>query len=313
MDRSSKRILRKIIIDFVCLFIMGTAVLMFFFFGKPYKRGFFCNDESLYHPFHTSTVTSTMLYVIGVFLPICAMLIGEYLHSRYSNTESSKVLCGYNIPPWLWSAYEKIGIFGFGTIANILFTDIAKYTIGRLRPHFMAICMPNINCSLIENQHRYIEDYSCSPNTSSRTLKEVRLSFPSGHSSFSAYTMIYLALYLQLRITWKGSKLVKHLLQSLCLLMAWFTALSRISDYKHHWSDVLAGTALGTIVALVVANCVADLFKERRHSLTEEKHRAADYETGGGTQDKSSGISSNNGVNMGVVISNVIMSIKKQL
>lgn len=32
------------------------------------------------------------------------------------------------------------------------------------------------------------------------------------------------------------------------------------------------------------ANCVADLFKERRRFLTEEKHRAADYETEGGTQ-----------------------------
>lgn len=55
------------------LFAVGGAVLMFFLFGKPYKRGFFCNDESLYHPFHTSTVTSAMLYVIGLLLPICTV------------------------------------------------------------------------------------------------------------------------------------------------------------------------------------------------------------------------------------------------
>lgn len=53
-----------------CLFTVGMAVLMFFLFGKPYKRGFFCNDESLYHPFHSSTITSPMLYVIGFLLPI---------------------------------------------------------------------------------------------------------------------------------------------------------------------------------------------------------------------------------------------------
>ncbi|XP_076163887.1 putative phosphatidate phosphatase isoform X2 [Ptiloglossa arizonensis] len=312
MDRSSKLIVRKIIIDFACLFIVGMTVLMFFLFGKPYKRGFFCNDESLNHPFHTSTVTSTMLYVIGLFLPICGMIVGEYFYAR-CKADSSKILCGYNIPPWLWSAYEKIGIFGFGAATTVLITDIAKYTIGRLRPHFMALCMPNVNCSVIENQHKYIENYTCTTNISSRLLKDIRLSFPSGHSSFSAYTMIYLALYLQLRITWKGSKLLKHLLQLACLLMAWFTALSRVSDYKHHWSDVLAGTTLGTIVALVVANCVANLFKERRHCLTEEKHHAADYETGGGTQDKSSGISSNRGVNRGVAKSNLITLIKKQL
>jgi len=38
--------------------------------------------------------------------------------------------------------------------------------------------------------------------------------------------------------------------------MAWFTAMSRVSDYKHHWSDVLAGLTLGTIIALVVVNIV---------------------------------------------------------
>jgi phosphatidate phosphatase len=55
---------------------------------------------------------------------------------------------------------------------------------------------------------------------------------------------------------WKGSKLLKHFLQLLCLIMAWFTAMSRVSDYKHHWSDVLAGLTLGTIIALVVVNIV---------------------------------------------------------
>ncbi|XP_026669399.1 putative phosphatidate phosphatase isoform X2 [Ceratina calcarata] len=286
MDRSSKMILRKIIIDFVCLLIVGLAVLLFFLFAKPYKRGFFCNDESLSHPFHSSTVTSTMLYVIGLFLPICTMIACEYLYTRHSNADSSKILFGYNIPTWMWGAYEKIGIFGFGAATCVLITDIAKYTIGRLRPHFMTLCVPNVNCSLIENQHRYIENYSCTENISARLLKEIRLSFPSGHSSFSAYTMIYLAMYLQLRMTWKGSRLLKHFLQLMCLSMAWFTALSRVSDYKHHWSDVLAGSTLGTIVALVVANCVADLFKQRSHCLMDEKHRAADYETGGGTQNE---------------------------
>ncbi|KAK2586075.1 hypothetical protein KPH14_008364 [Odynerus spinipes] len=286
MDRSSKLILRKLIIDFVCLLIVSMVVLMFFLFGKPYKRGFFCNDESLMHPYHTSTVTSAMLYVTGLFLPICTMIAGEFIHGRQFSTESSKVLFGYTIPPWLWLAYTKVGIFGFGAATTVLVTDIAKYTIGRLRPHFMTLCVPNINCTLPENHFRYIEDFTCTaPNISPKLLKEMRLSFPSGHSSFSAYTMIYLAIYLQLRITWKGSKLLRHILQLTCILMAWFTAMSRISDYKHHWSDVLAGSTLGTTVALIVAFCVADLFEERRSHPMTEKQRAVDYEAAeAGTQ-----------------------------
>lgn len=61
-------------------------------------------------------------------------------------------------------------------------------------------------------------------------------------------------MYLQLRVRWKGSKLLKHFLQLLCLLTAWFTAMSRISDYKHHWSDVLAGSFLGIVSSLVVVS-----------------------------------------------------------
>ncbi|XP_050460274.1 putative phosphatidate phosphatase isoform X1 [Cataglyphis hispanica] len=291
MDRSSKFILRKLIVDLLCVFIVGIAVLMFYLFGKPYKRGFFCNDESLYHPYHESTITSPMLYIIGLCLPACTMLIGEYLHARHFSGHTAKVLFGYTIPPWLWNAYEKIGVFVFGATCTSLTTDIAKYSIGRLRPHFMKLCVPNIDCSLPENQHRYIEQFNCTASgISAKLLKEVRLSFPSGHSSSSAYTMIYLAMYLQLRIKWKGSKLLKHFLQLLCLLMAWFTAMSRISNYKHHWSDVLAGSTLGTICALLVGHCVADLFKEERERhYSTEKHRPADYETETGvasTQDE---------------------------
>lgn len=53
-------------------------------------------------------------------------------------------------------------------------------------------------------------------------------------------------------MTWRGSKLLKHLLQFGLLMMAWFTCMSRISDYKHHWSDVLAGASIGTVSALIV-------------------------------------------------------------
>ena len=56
-------------------------------------------------------------------------------------------------------------------------------------------------------------------------------------------------LYLQARFTWKGSKLLRHLLQAVALYAAIYVGLSRISDYKHHWSDVLMGAILGTIVA----------------------------------------------------------------
>lgn len=52
-------------------------------------------------------------------------------------------------------------------------------------------------CANATNHGKYIEDFTCEEDKyelSERKIKEMRLSFPSGHSSFSAYTMIYCAV-----------------------------------------------------------------------------------------------------------------------
>lgn len=59
-------------------------------------------------------------------------------------------------------------------------------------------------------------------------------------------------IYVQVRMVWNGSKLLKHTLQFLAITAALFTAMTRISDYKHHWSDVLTGLAIGSTTACIV-------------------------------------------------------------
>lgn len=181
-------------------------------------------------------------------------------------------LFGYVVPIWLQSVYKYVGLLFFGAACSQLTTDIAKYTIGRLRPHFISVCQPvfpdGTNCTNPANFYKYMEVFQCANEDSSkRKLKEMRLSFPSGHSSFSMYTMTYAALYLHSRMSWKGSKLAKHFLQYVFLALAWFTALSRVSDYKHHWSDAMAGSIQGLVVGLLIIYGVSDLFKNR----TKEK------------------------------------------
>ncbi|XP_055609325.1 putative phosphatidate phosphatase [Uranotaenia lowii] len=266
----TKRILIRVGFDFIILCCVGFPILIFYLAGQPYERGFFCDDESLMHPFHESTVTNWMLYIIGIALPILVILGTELIRSHVKKQDAQPLkVYSFNIPSWVVESYKSIGIFGFGAACSQLLTDVGKYTIGRLRPHFFDVCNPvmpdGTNCKDPVNQGRYIEDFKCSAEKSTpRMLKEMRLSFPSGHSSFSMYTLVYCAIYLQSRMNWRGSKLLKHFLQFSLILLAWYTCLSRISDYKHHWSDVLAGAVLGSTVAIVVSNYCSDLFDARR-------------------------------------------------
>lgn len=94
----------------------------------------------------------------------------------------------------MYSVYNNILWFLFGAACSQLTTDIGKYTIGRLRPHFLDICQPNITCDE-SNKTKYIEDFTCIGDKPKK-FTDSRLSFPSGHSSLSFYCMIYLAVSL---------------------------------------------------------------------------------------------------------------------
>lgn len=60
--------------------------------------------------------------------------------------------------------------------------------------------------------------------------------------------------YLQSRFTWRGARLLRPLLQFTLLMMAFYTGLSRVSDHKHHPTDVLAGFVQGALVAYCIVS-----------------------------------------------------------
>lgn len=63
--------------------------------------------------------------------------------------------------------------------------------------------------------------------------------------------MLYGLLYLQWRLpATRASRLPRALLQLLLLLYAILCCCSRLTDNKHHPTDVLAGAVLGTSLAV---------------------------------------------------------------
>jgi phosphatidate phosphatase len=135
------------------------------------------------------------------------------------------------------------------------------------------VCAPELldesTCSDEKNYHKYIENFICTNSETSWKIKNMRLSFPSGHTSSAFAVAIYISIYVQSRITWRGSKLFKHILQMLFIAAAAFVGFTRISDYAHHWSDVLASSIMGTLIGVVSGIFITDLFKTKK--IAEQK------------------------------------------
>ncbi|CAK6444088.1 unnamed protein product [Pipistrellus nathusii] len=251
-------------LDMLCVLLasMPMAVLNLRYI-YPFQRGFFCTDISIQYPYHDSTVSTTMLSVLGLGVPISCMVIGEVV-CVYCNLLHSNSFIRNN---YVATIYKAVGTFLFGAGASQSLTDIAKYSIGRLRPHFLDVC--DIDWSKINCSDGYIEYYVCRGNP--HRVKEGRLSFYSGHSSFSMYCALFLALYLQARMRADWARLLRPTLQFGLVATSIYVGLSRVSDYKHHWSDVLMGLMQGALVAVLVVVYVSDFFKERKSFKENEE------------------------------------------
>jgi len=263
----------KVVFNVILLILIGPPVLIYATAVSPNERGFYCNDASLSYPLLQSTISSLALIIGGITIPIVVILIVEIIRDSSNDKidESFKLNC---LPQKAIVIFTTIGYFLFGCGCIQTITDLAKYNIGRLRPHFHAACQTDWsaiqqNCS-ITTHPVYIYPIPCL-NDDLHRIRDARLSFFSGHASFSAYTMIYLIFYLDHRITWLHPKLLKPFIQFLCLLLAIYTSMSRIFDYYHHWSDVLFGFIMGAIMAYLIARYVSKIIvSNKKQELKED-------------------------------------------
>lgn len=185
---SSKKAL-LICLDCLCLVMAGLPFLIIETSTiQPYQRGFYCDDDSIRYPQkNVETINDAVLCAAGILIAILAIITGELYRIHYLKEKSRSFIQN----PYVAALYKQVGCFVFGCAISQSFTDIAKVSVGRLRPHFLAVCdldFSTINCA----KGVYIQNYTCRGNDS--RVQEARKSFFSGHASFSLYTMLYLVV-----------------------------------------------------------------------------------------------------------------------
>lgn len=247
----------------VCLDVLCLCIASIPFFAcemkfvTPYKRGFFCGDPSITYPnITTEAIPDSLLIAGGIAITGVAIAVGECYRVRFRGVHSRAFVRNCYVS----CLYKELGSFLFGCCVGQSLTNMAKLSVGRLRPNFLDVCnitYASINCK--EGSYVPAESIVCSAEK--KLQEEARKSFFSGHASFAMYTMLYLAFYLQARLSWRGARLLRPLIQFFLVMIAIYTGLSRISDYRHHPTDVLTGFIQGGLTAYWVAFYISPMFK----------------------------------------------------
>lgn len=272
---------------FVELVIMaGTVLLAYYFectdtFGV-HIQGFFCNDADLMKPYpgaeDESFIPPLVLYCVVAAAPTAIIFTGEISMYFIKSTRESLIAqektivtgeCCY-LNPLIRRIIRFIGVFAFGLFATDIFVNAGQVVTGNLAPYFLIVCKPNYTGTECRFNHQFISNGNiCTGNQG--VVEKARRSFPSKDASLSVYSAVYVTMYITSTIKTKSSRLAKPVLCLGTLCAAFLTGLNRVSEYRNHCSDVIAGFILGSAVALFLGICVVHNFKGVHGSPTKQK------------------------------------------
>ncbi|KAK3773433.1 hypothetical protein RRG08_007922 [Elysia crispata] len=114
--------------------------------GHPGRTGFWCHDESISLPYKDDSISKHLLLTMAFGAPLFVILLTEIVRLASGNKKTRA------IKAQLQNAVKAYAVFMFGMAADMLLTEMLKYAVGRLRPHFLDVCKPHFdhtNCSSI--------------------------------------------------------------------------------------------------------------------------------------------------------------------
>lgn len=201
---------------------------------EPFQRQFTINDLTISHPFaEHERVPGNALFLWINILPLIIIPVFTTLFTP----RPFKIYLVY---------ISLLGVFiSMGTCVFV--TDVLKNWIGRCRPDFLARCEPRKG---LLKDVLYTATEACTTSDRAKLLDGFRTT-PSGHSSMSWSSFGYISLWLngQLNSSHIHKGAWRSILAFLPCLLAFYVALSRTQDYRHHFIDIILGSLLGSFIA----------------------------------------------------------------
>ncbi|KAJ3106684.1 hypothetical protein HDU97_005836 [Phlyctochytrium planicorne] len=235
---------------------------------QPFIRPIDLTDKDLTHPNLPNIVTSQMLFVYAVAVPIAVSigiaglrLLMIQFTRKHGVSRSASISC-------LRDLHHFIVGLAFAVAFTKLVTDFIKIQMGRFRPDFLSRCQYDAVLQVCTGDPKKVEDG--------------RKSFPSGHSSYTFAGHTFLAIYLiallevwpvrtgSIKFDVKGAllpggptravrreyphsgRIWKFTVAFLPLLIPLYVAISRLQQYIHHPTDVIGGGLIGVFIAIAV-------------------------------------------------------------
>lgn len=232
---------KSYIVDYVICVVMIVVAGILGLAVSPFKMELPAgeNNPTVMYSYKKSTVPTVAAGVIAFGIPLLLFVVWQLplaIRCRQQYLTKSYTGAGTILRRILLELHSAaLGILMSGTIM-IFCVNCYKTFAGRYRPHYIARVAAGVE------------------------ELDGRRSFPSGHSAASFAGLFYLTLWLagKLRLFHpsRAGETWKIVVCFAPTFAAFFIALTRTRDYYHNFSDIIAGSDIGIISALIGYFCM---------------------------------------------------------
>lgn len=209
-------------------------------------------------------VPYSMVVALSLCLPLLVVLVCELVRWKLADDHTLHVVamcCSCGVHTFVRRIIRFTGTFLAGMLTTMLFVDVTKLMVGRLRPVFLEVCQLNRTLCFADDQRCDVVD-TCM-QTDADMLRWARTSFPSFHAAVTSFSAVFMAIYLQTTIVVNlRCHVLGPFLSLFWVMAALLCALARYALYYSHWTDVVAGCVVGVVVSVYICVFVVEEFEE---------------------------------------------------